>query len=99
MTMQEKRAQIGSVYIELQKEEGEIAQLDKKLETLKNQVRAVADDWDRLTVMNNTQLVVGFDFRPLPPESEIAETLKEREQRIANKDRLQAELAQLSRSG
>ena len=81
MTSEEKDSQIGRVYRDLQTAEAELAHRKDKLATFHRQVQAVAADWPRLYVMNQTQLVVPGsrdpEFRPLPTEADIAELIRE----------------------
>ena len=51
--------------------------LRQRRDRFRRQIEAVLNDWNSLTPMNEKNLVVGLDFRPLPAEIDIVSTIIE----------------------
>ena len=93
MTTEEKESRVGHTYLELEKAKADHALARGKLGSLREQIRAVLDDWDRLYVVNESQLSVkGPSRRSLPTEAEIAVLITEIE---GLKQRVQSHQAEL----
>ncbi len=60
----EQDAEIGRMYREKREAEARRDTLEKKLDSFKEQVRAVYNDWDRLEVVNGESLVAPPDLAP-----------------------------------
>lgn len=84
MTDDDRDRQLGRACRELRQKECDLAHVQEKLVQLHSQIEAVLRDWNRLDIVNGRQLVsrdpntgVVPEFRPLPTEPEIVETLTE----------------------
>ena len=88
MTTEEKHARIGRAYRDRQAAQQDLDDLERQLGGMQKQVQAIADDWDLLTVFNETQIAVNLDPRPLPTASEITGVLTRARDRRADIERL-----------